>query len=724
MKSSTDALLNASRNVFSRRLHSSERYVAAERILEQSRKSRDTATMIKTWQQIQEEVLLPTDATETKHHLFKQSYQHWDEETNGPPPVWQATPERLQRSNTHNIIQDLGLRSYDELYKYSLSTRAFWTYMSQRVGTKFNEDFELTPETTVDTSNPIAPRWFPDATMNIADSFFQAPEDHVAIISKKEGDDELVRVTYGELDRLSNRVANGLLHQGHKKRDHIAIDMPMNTEAVAAYIGILKMGGTVVSLADSFKEVDIQIRLEQIPEGVKAIFTQDFTGRNPLYPVISATSNAPHAIVVTSKNSSTPPPSLSREDQYWDSFLSCTSDSYISAPMSSGDNINIIFSSSTSTGKEKPGEKPKAPKALPWKADSFVKSATDAHLYHDMQPEKVLCWPTNLGWMVGSFCVAGTLMNRGTLALYDGRPITREFGEFVQDAQVNVLGVVPALPEHWEKTGLMEGLDWSRIERFTSTGSPSTPSNYFYLSSLVRGFAPIIEYMGGTEIGGAYVTCTEHRPFVPSMFNTPALGTELYISPQETTELKEGEVCFVMPSGKGKTAPMGLSTEGLNFKHDEKYFDVTSRTLEEDILRRHGDILQKNREYFQSGGRADDGIKINGIKTSSTEIEDFIKSANIHGLKEVAVVAVRPPQGGEDKVVAFTVMDKNTHLKSDMLRKKCVDAIRRRNPQLSKLHDVEALEQIPLTPTGKIKRQYLADDYLEKNPTLSEHLTI
>ena len=403
----------------------------------------------------------------------------------------------------------------------------------------------------------------------------------------------------------------------------------------------------------------------------------------------------------------------------WNHFLSHTRENYVSTPMLASDNLNIIFSSSTSTGKEKPGEKPKAPKALPWKAHSFVKSATDAHLHHDMQPGKVLCWPTNLGWMMGSFDIAAAFMNKGTLALYDGRPITREFGEFVQDVGVNVLGVVPALPEHWEKTRCMEGLDWSSIERFSSTGSPSTPSNYFYLSSLVPGFAPITEYMGGTEVGGGYITCTEHKPFVPSMFNTPTLGTELYISPEEENGLQKGEVYFVMRHGEGQTPPMGLSTEILNYNHHDKYFYGGLRTPDGDLLRHHGDILQYNHGYYQSGGQADDGIKINGIKTSSTEIEDFIKSAHIHGLKDVVVVAIRPPQGGEDKVVAFTVMDENSHVPHDILKKKCVEAIRARNPQLSRLHDVVTLEQLPLTPTGKIKRQYLADDYLEKHPDLT-----
>ena len=83
-----------------------------------------------------------------------------------------------------------------------------------------------------------------------------------------------------------------------------------------------------------------------------------------------------------------------------------------------------------------------------------------------------MCWlgPTNLGWMMGPWLIYASLINQGTIALYDGAPTEREFGEFVQNARVTMLGVVPSLVKSWKNTGCMKGLNWQAIKAFSSTG--------------------------------------------------------------------------------------------------------------------------------------------------------------------------------------------------------------------------------------------------------------
>ena len=77
-------------------------------------------------------------------------------------------------------------------------------------------------------------------------------------------------------------------------------------------------------------------------------------------------------------------------------------------------------------------------------------------------------WPTSLGWMMGPWLIYAGLINRATIALFDGVPTGREFGQFVQDAGVTMLGVVPSLVRAWRSSGCMEGLDWTAIRIFSS----------------------------------------------------------------------------------------------------------------------------------------------------------------------------------------------------------------------------------------------------------------
>ena len=40
-----------------------------------------------------------------------------------------------------------------------------------------------------------------------------------------------------------------------------------------------------------------------------------------------------------------------------------------------------------------------------------------------------MAWPTSLGWMMGPWLIYATLLNGGTIALYDGAPTERGFLE-------------------------------------------------------------------------------------------------------------------------------------------------------------------------------------------------------------------------------------------------------------------------------------------------------
>ena len=86
----------------------------------------------------------------------------------------------------------------------------------------------------------------------------------------------------------------------------MAIDMPMNAESVAIYLGIVKAGCVVVGIADSFAPDEIATRLRI--GRAKAIFTQDYINRAgkhlPLYEKVIA-ANAPKAILFSNEGSIT-----------------------------------------------------------------------------------------------------------------------------------------------------------------------------------------------------------------------------------------------------------------------------------------------------------------------------------------------------------------------------------------------------------------------------------
>jgi acyl-coenzyme A synthetase/AMP-(fatty) acid ligase len=74
-----------------------------------------------------------------------------------------------------------------------------------------------------------------------------------------------------------------------------------------------------------------------------------------------------------------------------------------------------------------------------------------------------------------------------------GAPLGRDFGDFVESAGVEVLGLVPSIVKAWRASGCMAGVDWRRLRCFSSTGEASAPEDYHWLASRVLGYRPVIE---------------------------------------------------------------------------------------------------------------------------------------------------------------------------------------------------------------------------------------
>lgn len=298
--------------------------------------------------------------------------------------------------------------------------------------------------------------------------------------------------------------------------------------------------------------------------------------------------------------------------------------------------------------------------------------------------------------------IYASLINQATIALYDDTPCDRGFGEFVQNAGVNLLGVVPSLVSTWKTTDCMKGLNWSAIKAFSSTGECSNPQDMLFLMSLA-GYKPVIEYCGGTEIGGGYLTGTLVQPCSPSTFTTPALGLDIVILDDDGQTANKGELFIIPPS-------IGLSTQLINRNHHQVYFAHTpAPPLFPLPLRRHGDQVERlPNGYYRAQGRTDDTMNLNGIKVSAAEIEQTLNT--VAGVCETAAIAIAPPNGGPSQLIIYVVL--MSHQQPPELLKNVLQTVlkQRLNP-LFKIHAVTVVESLPRTASNKVMRRVLRDRY-------------
>ncbi len=640
----------------------------------------------KTWGRICNEILTPQHPFEAHLRAHEAVFANWDSSKRAAP-VWVPDPESITQTNLAKLMRDRGVETYEALFKWSIEDRlGFWQEMIKSLHIRFIQNAE---HLVADERELESPEWLPGAKLNIADSCFNADRQSIAIVYAKE-DGLLCEMTLAELEAMTNRVANGLVKLGLKPGDAVAIDMLMTVESVAIYLGIVKAGCVVVSIADSFAADEIATRL-RIADA-KAIFTQDVILRGakllPQYEKVQQ-ALAPQAIVLpVGDNLSVV---LRDGDLNWATFLN-DNESFESVARDPHDHSNILFSSGT-TGD---------PKAIPWTHTTPIKCAADGWLHQDIREGDVVAWPTNLGWMMGPWLIFASLVNGASIALYEGAPNTRGFCEFVADAEVTMLGVVPSLVKAWRMSGCVDGLDWSSVRCFSSTGECSNAEDMFWLMSRA-GYKPVIEYCGGTEIGGGYITGTMAQPAVPAMFTTPALGLDIVILDEQGNEALSGELFLVGPS-------IGLSAELISRDHHEVYYEGTPTGSGGELLRRHGDeMCRLAGGYFQALGRADDTMNLGGIKTSSAEIERVLNETP--GVQETAAIALPPPGGGPDRLIIFVVAKSGATIDPGQVQPVMQQAIKQHLNPLFRIHEVQSVDSLPRTASNKVMRRLLRTDY-------------
>jgi acetyl-CoA synthetase len=211
----------------------------------------------------------------------------------------------------------------------------------------------------------------------------------------------------------------------------------------------------------------------------------------------------------------------------------------------------------------------------------------------------------------------------------------------------------------------------------------------------------VIEYCGGTELGGGYIGSTMAQPNVPAAFSTPSFGVDLLMIREEASESEAGEVFLVPPS-------IGMSTRLLHHDHHAVYFEDAPRGPNGETLRRHGDAMERlPGGYYRAQGRVDDTMNLGGIKVSSVEIERVLNS--VSDVSDSAAVAVTPLEGGPSMLWIFAVLRGRCADGEDALRMRLQAAIRRDLNPLFKIERLVIVKELPRTASNKIMRRVLRD---------------
>ena len=571
------------------------------------------------------------------------------------PIVWRPDPARAATSNLAGFMRSLGLGLADARGYLQLLERAekdpgeFWHQVIRHAELKFYAPYKQ----ILDTSRGIEwAQWCVGGTTNAVLNCLDrhtAPAQRAkdAIVWEAESG-EKKRWSYAELSAQTSRLAEGLRSLGCGPGDVIGVCLPMVPEAAAALLAIVKIGAIVLPLYSGFGASAIASRLTD--GQAVAVITADGTWRRgkdiPLKrtmdEAVASVATLKHVIVL--RNTESPVQWDETRDHWWHALCADRRDDAPNAVMPADAPMMLMYTSGT-TGK---------PKGTVHTHIGFItKMALDLGLCADLGADDRMMWMSDMGWLVGPMLIYGVTLAGATIVMAEGvhdYPDAGRFWRLIEENGLSFLGIAPTLIRSFMQVGGagVEQANLSCLRVVLSSGEAWTPVPWTWLFETVCAKKiPIINYSGGTEIGGGIVTGTVIHPMKACAFSgpIPGMGADVVdLSGRPTPRGEVGELVLRQPS-------IGLTRSLWN--DEARYLESYWQKIPGVWCQGDRALIDQDGYWFVLG-RSDDTLKIAGKRTGPSEVEALVTQTGLAG--EAVAVGVPDDIKGEALVLVVTLL--------------------------------------------------------------------
>ncbi|MCX2932348.1 AMP-binding protein [Mycobacterium sp. CVI_P3] len=621
--------------------------------------------------------------------------------------TWIPTPQYIDNANVSRLARKHALRDIDELRRRSVADPSwYWNAVLEDLGIEF-----ATPHTAVlDLRRGIEhPDWFVGAELNVVDTCLRrwrdAGPDRVAV--RHETEDSSTRtLTFGELAEQVARAAAGLKRIGIGRGDAVGLYLPMIPEAVVAVYAVAALGAVLVPLFSGFASAAIASRLTDAD--VKAVVAADGTVRRRrtvamLPQLTAALSECPaveHLVVIDNVRETTEVDSDIAVTR-WSELVAAPAD-LATERVPAMHPLMLGYTSGT-TGRPKG--------AVHTHAGFLVKTASEVAYSFDMTSDGVFCWITDMGWIMGPLSIIGTHANGAALLLYEGSPDVPDNGrlwDLVARHKVSMLGVSPTLIRTLKGSDLAQihARDLTSVHVLGSTGEPWDPDSYDWLARDVFGSrVPVINFSGGTEVGGSFLAPYPVEPIGSCSLGGPSLGMDVDVVDDDGHSVR-GQVGELVCR-----QPWPSMTRGV-WKDDQRYLDAYWSRFPG--MWTHGDfaMVDDDGQWFILG-RSDDVMNVAGKRLAPAEVEAALSTHP--AVSEAAAVGVPDPVKGE-AVWAFWVARDSTSVDTEQVSRALKDIVGNELGKPFAPSKVWCVEALPKTRSAKILRRAIRAAALGTDP--------
>ncbi|WP_374448047.1 AMP-binding protein [Stella sp.] len=611
-----------------------------------------------------------------------------------PGAVWAPDADFVARSNWQAFLDAEGMADYD-----AMAARAdadpdwFWGALLRYLDLPFATPWHRLRD---DSRGLPWVRWCVGGTTNLA---LAGLDRHVAGVRSAhpaivwEGEDGSVRQwSYAELGREVDRLARGLAALGIGPGSPVGLYMPMVPEAAAGFLALARLGAIVLPLFSGFGAGAIATRLGDA-EAVAVLCADSSLRRGRRVPMKAEIDEAARLVpslrhVVVLHQGGEAPSMQPGRDHWWEALPD--GPAAPTRPLPADAPLLVAYTSGT-TGR---------PKGTVHTHVGFLaKTLLDFQLGFDMKPSDRLLWMTDIGWLVGPIQIVAATALGATLVLAEGTPDFPEpdrLWRLVARHRVSFLGLGPTIARLMARQGdeAPARHDLSSLRLAASTGEPWDERAWMWVfRHVLGGTRPLLNYAGGTEVGGILAT-NVLKPIKPASFNGPLPGSGADIVDEAGRSVPPGTVGELVM----RAAPMGM-TQGL-WREPERYIESYWSRLPGIWV--HGDWASRDADgYWYIHGRSDDTIKLAGKRTGPAEIEAAMLATG--RVADAAAVALPDPVKGQ--AVACVVVPAAGEVDDDRFRKTLSDAVAEAMGGAFRPSRVLAVADLPKTRNMKTMRR-------------------
>lgn len=487
------------------------------------------------------------------------------------------------------------------------------------------------------------------------------------------------KYTFNDIRIHSNTIGSFLRDQGITDGDRVCLFMDKIPELFIGLLGILKIGAIAQPLFSAFGDESLFVRLENAE--TKAIITQK-KHVSKVRKILEKMPFMTHIIVVDYDGKKP-----LREKEIAFSLENAEPVEKLDIFPAKAESPSILHYTSGTTGQ---------PKGVKHVHYSLISQYLTTKWVLDLQENDIYWCTADPGWVTGtSYGIIGPWSLGITLCVLDSGFSAEAWYRFMEKNKVTMWYSAPTAIRSLMKAGndIIKKYDLSSLRHLASVGEPLNAEAVIWSERVFN--KPFLDTYWQTETGSMMLTNFPAMKIKPGSMGKPFPGiTAAILDPKTFEPITE----------PNKPGLIGFKPDWPAMMRTYWNNEATYQKKFENGWYLSGDRSTIDKDgYFWFVGRDDDVINTGGHLVSPFEVESALLEHE--AVAESAVVA-KPDEVNMEVVKAFVTLNPG-FTASDELELQIMNFIRKKLSPLAMPQEIEYLDKLPKTRSGKIMRRML-----------------